>query len=313
MMLPVVRTCPTCGAENEAASLNCAECDEPFSESPDEGGNPLRELEKFPAWARWLIALPGVSIVAAIVIRQLASAGFHDIANTAIYAVAMAIAIVAAAQAAAFIAPSYRTEVGLVVAIAELAVILKVLVSAASQDLLFHTQVFPAWIAVLYLVIPSMGIIFLTHLLARNKSLIDEPIVPITIPGGLGLQWWLGILAALGLGAAFEAIAVGVGALCPACLPRSSSESLASVIGTGIIVALVADYAPARKMVAAWVIAGLTFLNFAITIVLCVVFLIRYPEFASLNRFYYYYFLIVAAELAGGAAIGLRAAAQRQS
>jgi hypothetical protein len=311
-VFPTARTCPTCGANNDDGSISCVECDEPIAGSPDERGNPLEGFAKFPSWARWFIALPAISIIAATIIRQLASAGFRDIPNAAMYAVAMAVAIAAAAQAAAFVAPSYRSNVGLAVAVALLAVIVKALLSFASQYVISNFLEFPAWIAVLYIVIPSMGIMFSTFLLLRNTFLIDEPMDPIAFPGGLALKWWIAISAALGLGSAFDAIAVGAGALCPACLPRSSSESLAAVIGTAITIVLIADYAPAKKMVAAWIVAGLNFLFGAISIVFWVGILIH-VDIMPFLRLDPYYGILVSVEFITGAAIGLRAAAVRHA
>jgi hypothetical protein len=300
--------CSTCGAHNEDGASTCVECDEPLSTSNAEGANALQWLETIPTWLRWIIALPGVAIGGAIVIRQLEFAGLRDVSSGIIYPAALALTILAASQIAAYAAPSHRYHVGLVVATAELAVFLEGLLVVAVLDA-NQAPSLPTWTLVLYLVIPSIGAIASVASLGGSRSLADAPISMLNLSNSsVGVRWLIGVSLAVSAALAFGAVISAVSALLPAYLPVGAASLLTDVIGPGIVVATVADHAPARKMVAAWIAAGAFVITSAVSITFVVAYFAR-GGFARLLLFDETIFILFAFAAAVGAIFGLRAAA----
>jgi hypothetical protein len=114
---------------------------------------------------------------------------------------------------------------------------------------------------------------------------------------------------ALATGAAFEAICIVVRAIWPACLPTGVSDILTTVIGTGITVALVADYAPARKMLAASIVAGAFIVLSTTGIAIVVFYFVHFPYRDKLTLFGEAYPVLLSLSTICGALFGRRAAA----
>lgn len=302
--------CSTCGALNEDGAINCGECDEPIAQKVGCGADSIEWLDAIPDWLRWTVALPGIAIIGAIVDRQLEIAGFNDVSSGIVFPSAIALTIFVAAHVAAFAAPSYRKHVGLAIAFGEFATIFGPFLTVTIFR--YQSSFYPApSILVLYLVFPMVGVAAAARTLFGSATLVDKPMhaigLPMTDPR---LRWFLAISSALGAGAAFDAIVMGASALWRPYLPMGTANALIAVIEAAITVALVAEYAPAKKIVAARVVAG-AYVTISVASILYLAFLfMRYaPVYDLIALEWANYTLLFAASIIG-TVLGLRAAAR---
>ncbi len=212
-------------------------------------------FETVPGWLRWIIALPVVAILEAVIVRKLEGAGLRDFSNSIIFPVAIALTIFVAAHIAATAARSYRKQVGFAIALAELAIVCQsylAFVTFGSTDSLF----FPPRKPIEFFAVILIGVAATIASLVVKRFPIDEPF-PAMMPGGeVGVRRWLGISVAVGASAAFEAIGIGVAALSYPYFSAQAANALSAVICSGIVVTLIVDFEPARKKAAAWIVGG---------------------------------------------------------
>jgi hypothetical protein len=162
---------------------------------------------------------------------------------------------------------------------------------------------------VLYLVIPMVGMAATARSLFGSAILVDEPMRAIRLPvTDIRLRWFLAISAALGAGAAFDVLVMGASALWRSYLPMGTANALIAVIEAAITVVLVAEYAPAKKIVAARVVAG-AYVTISIAMILYgALFFIRHaPVYDLIALELANYTLLFTAAIIG-ALLGLRAA-----
>lgn len=304
---PFIVRCATCGAQSEDRATTCIECGESLVDEPKESSPWIESLASLPAWLRWIVALPVVSIVAAIAVRLLEYVGLRDPSIVVLPALAAAVVIYAAAHVAAFAAPSLRKHVGLVIAVAEVTVFFGVLLSVAMAG----TDEPPPLVVVLYTVIPLLGLAAAILSLSRNKSMIDEPmrILRHSVPG-FDLGWFVTITGAFAAAVVFNCFLVGVNALWPRYLSVGATQSLAAVIESWILVTFVAYFAPARNMVAARVAAGtlvaLSVLGIVFTIfAFSRISMLRVPGYIEFD---FAHNLLMSVAMISGALLGLKAA-----
>jgi hypothetical protein len=301
--------CSTCGAQNEEDAIRCVVCNErPYAESEDNGPRQAW-LDAMPDWLRWFIALPGVAIAAAMIIRPLEHAGFDDATTGIVFPAAIAIVMFGAAQIAARTAPSYKKHVGLAIVFAELAAFCMTFL----YIMIFHSQTspYPTMVVSLNLIIPLLGAAAAVVLLGVGKTICDEPMKTLIPPGlNVGFRRGLGIALALATSAAVASIGLGASAVCRTCLSISAVHTLSAVIGTAIIVALVVAYEPVKKKVAAWVVAGIFIVASVVGIGIIAKLFVRYHDLFPLDPYFLssvYYSLNLSAASIVGTILGLQA------
>src|ERR1700733_136593 len=242
--------CSNCGAPLDSDAAACVESREQHADDLVETAGPLKWLAIMPSWLRWIIALPGGSFVGAMVVRRIELAGLNDHSIGIIYPSAIALTMYGTAYLAAVTAPSDQRQVGLATIYAQLAAYcISLLLSA-----LVGVQVVPfsGMHLTLNLIMPAIGTAGAVLSIARNTSRINNRLITTNLVStDAGFRLWLGISVAVSLAAGFEIIGLGVSALWPTYLPFQSENSIVVLIASGIIVRLIAEYAPARNMLAA--------------------------------------------------------------
>lgn len=310
-MLPAERTCPTCGAENDASLLNCAECDEPISDHRDERVRSPGWIETIPPWIRWVVALPGIAIVGSNVIRQLAYAGLNDVTSGLLYPSAIALSIFAAALLASIAAPSYRKHVGLAVAFGDASALYGLLLGVFVLEYIPAPSISALMLAA-YIAAPAIGVTAAAFSINRIIRLAEGPReAPSLVAGDYVARLWLAVLAAAGVASAFAGICLGVTVLWYRFLPIGVAGNFTAVIGTGITIVLVAEYAPSRKLFAARVTAAVFLAIGTIGLELAAYYYVHFPYRVSLILFDEASLALSSLSTVCGAALGLRAATLR--
>lgn len=255
--------CSCCGAVNADNADICIECDEPVAASAGGHRGAGAWFAAYPVWLRWIIALPVVAVVGAIIVRRLDYAGLSNSSSGIVFAAAIAVTMFCTAYVAALAAPSYRKHVGLAVVFSELAVFCTSAIAVFNGP----SSSFPTQESDAFFIVVLTGATVTIVSLAARKSLANKAFLTAMPGSNVGLQRGLGIAVALGASAAFAAVGIGVSELWRLYFPPIAANTLTALIGTGITVTLVIHYEPVRKKVAAWIVGGFFVTLSAVSIV----------------------------------------------
>lgn len=208
-----------------------------------------------PDWLRWLLALPVVSIAGAVAVRMLLFAGVNQPLGL-IFPLAVTAVIIAAAWAAARVAPSHGAYVGMAVALADLVAF----TTALAFAVWFKTSSSPPPPEVGVLLLAAGGLIggaVATYTLARDAVIIGVGPAP-ALFADLGPQsnWLLAVFRILFPATALGATCTIVAASLPKYFPAGPAADVLIVLAPAVTVAAVAWYVPTREVLAARLAAG---------------------------------------------------------